>query len=280
MSRDNVDWQKNLSSGTNPTTAYIMMPVYVASSAASDSTRKHCVAAPASGNTGTPSAPYSTIAAAISEAASSGADIVVDGKVTGAQAITSPGGNLNIRGFIDSDNGATESLASLDGNNTTGVRPLTISAIGKTITITSLKITGGRASGSGDAANGGGVLLSAGTLRLGDGAKIAGNTASNGYGGGLYVNFGANLFMYGKSLIGDLGEATATSATLTESGSTGCANTAKTGGGIYNYGGSVYIGYSSTTQKSDMDAGYGVCRCFKFSARIFLAIGEAITPLP
>ncbi len=255
MSRDNVDWQKNLSSGTNPTTAYIMMPVYVASSAASDSTRKHCVAAPASGNTGTPSAPYRTILGAISEAVSSGADIVVDGKVIGEQSITSPGGNLNIRGFIDSDNGATESLASLDGNNTNGSRPLTIVADGRTITITDLKITGGRVGNAG----GGGIYLSSGTLKLGDGAYVTGNSTS-GNGGGVFVNSDTSLFMYGKSLIGDLGEATATSATLTESGSTGCANTAKTGGGIYNNGGSVYIGYSSTTQKSDMDAGYGVCR--------------------
>ena len=71
--------------------------------------------------------------------------------------------------------------------------------------------------------------------------------------------------MYGSSLIGDTIQATATSSTLTSSGTTGCANAAVGGGGgLYNNGGEVYIGYNGlsgdTPQKSDMTSGYGVRR--------------------
>ncbi len=202
--------------------------------------------------------PFASISAATALLDASHSSIIVDGTL-GAQAIGGTGSlsAMTIKGYKTGSTGT--STAKIDAGNTSGSRPLTVNASGKTITIEDLTITGGNAT-----TNGGGVCISGGTLKLGNGAKITGNYTTL-YGGGIYLASGTKLFMYGSSIVGDQIAATATSSTRTTSGSTGCANAAKKGGGgIYNDGGSIYIGYSDTgdSNKSDMASDYGVCRNF------------------
>ena len=255
MSQDDADWEKKPASGTTPTTAYIMMPVYVASSASTDTTRKHCASAPASGNAGTPSAPYAKISDAIAEAAASGADIVVDGTLSSERQYIGGSGvtaDLKIRGYKETD--ATPSAAklarSLSSADTMG-NVLWVDAAGKNITIQDLEISGGWQDGSG-----GGIVVAAGAVNLGKGVVIKSNEASVN-GGGVYVASGAKLGFYGDAVIGNSG-ATADSVSgywaklasdsesvraqgVSDALSAG-ANVAANGGGVYNDGGQVYFG--------------------------------------
>lgn len=113
---------------------------------------------------------------------------------------------------------------------------------------------------SNSANKGGGIYIDSGIVKLGNGSKITGNTATDS-GGGVYNNK-ENFFMYGSSLIGD----SATSTTLASDSSGGYANKAETGGGIYNNGGNVYIGYDSAEHEypieSDTNTWYGIRRNF------------------
>ncbi|MBR5933765.1 MAG: leucine-rich repeat domain-containing protein [Treponema sp.] len=225
-----------------------------------------CVASNGSdSNFGTVYNPYKTLDKAISyinERGSSSNDftISVSGDVecnTEISLATTKAKTLTIKGKSGSN--ANDKL-----NGKSNGRVLKLNT-GITVTIENLTITGGDAkTGSDDDMSGGGIYLANGTLKLGDGAKISGNHAA-AFGGGVYVASGTKLFMYGSSLIGDTIQATATSSTLTSSGTTGCANAAVGGGGgLYNNGGEVYIGYNGlsgdTPQKSDMTSGYGVRR--------------------
>ena len=225
-----------------------------------------CVASNGSdSNFGTVYNPYKTLDKAISyinERGSSSNDftISVSGDVecnTEISLATTKAKTLTIKGKSGSN--ANDKL-----NGKSNGRVLKLNT-GITVTIENLTITGGDAkTGSDDDKSGGGIYLANGTLKLGDGAKISGNHAA-AFGGGVYVASGTKLFMYGSSLIGDTIQATATSSTLTSSGTTGCANAAVGGGGgLYNNGGEVYIGYNGlsgdTPQKSDMTSGYGVRR--------------------
>lgn len=194
--------------------------------------------------------PFASISAALSSGLldASHDTIIVDGSVSSAQSISGTGSlsAVAIKGYKAA--GATSSSAKIDAGGLTGAgSALTVNADGKTVTIQDLTITGGNASGSGDAANGGGIRIAAGsTVRLADGALVTGNKATNG--GGVYVAGMAKLLMYGTAWIGDSSEKQATSATLTLSGSTtGSANSATDGGGIYNYGGTVALGYEAYT---------------------------------
>ena len=192
--------------------------------------------------------------------------IIVDGTVTGAQEIsgTITPDDIIITGYVPS--GETESAATLYGGSSS---TLTVIASGKTVTIKNLTITNGNATtGSGSSLNGGGIYMSEGTVKLSDGAKIYGNSATN-YGGGVYVGSGTALYMHGKALIGfdTTTNKRPTTATLgTTEGR--AANKAKYGGGIYNDGGSVYIGCNSSGATSTgsgsslvnyaLDTGYGI----------------------
>ncbi|WP_407435561.1 leucine-rich repeat protein [Treponema sp.] len=229
-----------------------------------------CVASNGSdSNFGTVYNPYKTLDKAISyinERGSSSNDftISVSGDVecnTEISLATSKAKTLTIKGKSGSN--ANDKL-----NGKSNGRVLKLNT-GISVTIENLTITGGSVTGE----NGGGIDLEKGTLKLGEGAKITGNKAAlsnsaGGKGGGIYVASGAKLFMYETAMIGDGIKYTATSSTLTSSGTTGCANAAVSGGGIYNNGGEVYIGYEaldgSTLVKHDMDSRSGVCRNYAY----------------
>ncbi|WP_407434636.1 leucine-rich repeat protein [Treponema sp.] len=185
--------------------------------------------------------------------------IMVDGEVTGC---------TELKATLNKDKIESLTICGLTSNSSDKLNAAQNGRVLKVatevpITIKNLTITGGKVNtGNDDAKSGAGIYIASGTVKLADGAKITGNNAA-AYGGGVYIASGAKLFMYGSSLIGDTIESTATSSTLTSSGTTGCANTAKGGGGIYSMG-AVYIGYDGfngdTPHKSDMTAGYGICR--------------------
>ncbi len=238
MSQDDADWEKKPASGTTPTTAYIMMPVYVASSATNDDTRKHCQKAPSTDRAGTPSAPYAEISEAIAEAVANGADIIVDGTVTGAQTIGSAAtSNLAIRGYIKT--GESSSAAVLNGNSAGST--LTVNASGKYVTITNLAITGGSAE------NGGGVNIASGTVKLGGGAKIYGNKATANGGGVYLAGSDSTLFMFGTAIIGEDKNGYPNDADH-------ASNSAENGGGIYNNGGNLYLGYTGMSGANPVPA--------------------------
>lgn len=243
------DWSKENKQETvsGVTQKYVVINslVYVAGTA-SDTSRVLCGAGKtaAEGALGTKSKPFSTIAEALSvfEDSTSAANITVDGEVNGAQTIggTISADSITIKGYKVA--GATSSTAKINAGGASGAgSALTVNASGKTVTIQDLTITGGNAT------NGGGINLTAGTVKLTDGVTVTGNLASE-KGGGVYVDSTAKLLMYGTAWIGDSSENQATSDTLTLSGSaTGCANTAYHGGGIYNDGGIVALGYDAYT---------------------------------
>ena len=123
------------------------------------------------------------------------------------------------------------------------------------IILEDLIITGGK----GTVANmsqwvGGGIYLQQGTLKLGDGVKITGNTvgtltsSNESFGGGVYVNPDATLYIYGTACVGDpdISTAPTEAASGTDLPSSTYANFAQCGAGIYSYG-NVYLGYSSYT---------------------------------
>lgn len=127
------------------------------------------------------------------------------------------------------------------------------------IILEDLIITGGK----GTVANmsqwvGGGIYLQQGTLKLGDGVKITGNTvgtltsSNESYGGGVYVNPDATLYIYGTACVGDpdISTAPTEAASGTELPSSTYANFAQCGAGIYSYG-NVYLGYSSYTDEDN-----------------------------
>ncbi|MBQ3837309.1 MAG: hypothetical protein II814_09310, partial [Treponema sp.] len=247
MSQDNADWKKS-PDASDQKQAYIMMPVYVASSAETDDTRKHCASAPASGNAGTPSAPYARISDAIAEAAASGADIVIDGTLSSERQYIGGSGvtaDLQIRGYKETD--ATPSAAKLARSLTDATTNGNVLYIDtdKVVTITNLEISGGRQKG-----DGGGILVAnaSGKVNLGNGVVIKSNLAEEnpaspgtGCGGGVYVAAGAKLGVYGTAVIGNSGAEDAPAATGVPSADNGI-NKAEKGGGIYNDSGSVYLG--------------------------------------
>ncbi len=180
--------------------------------------------------------------------------IYICGTVKGAQTLSSDlTGNaaaITLSGFSNDssdklliEQGATGSVLKVDTT--------------VPITITNLTITGGKGTEVSSTLCGGGIYIAAGTVKLTDGAIIAGNTAANG--GGVYLaGSDSNLFMYGSALIGAQADSYPTKAE-------DASNSADNGGGIYNNGGSVYLGYSkyvssSNKTESDITAGYGIRR--------------------
>lgn len=247
LSSDDSDWERQNKAEGGVQYVCINSPIYVAP--ASGTVPTGFGNGKTSDATGTKSSPYASIAAALGasdlDKATEPNKITVAGTLTGAQTIsgTVPS-SLVISGYKAS--GDTSSSAKIDAGGASGAgSALSVDASGKTVTIQDLTITGGNASGSGDAANGGGIRIAGGsTVRLADGALVTGNKATNG--GGVYVDSTAKLLMYGTAWIGDSSGNQATSDTLTSSGSdTGCANTANQGGGIYNDGGIVALGYDA-----------------------------------
>lgn len=230
------------------TTFYVGVPSGLTGITASDST-----------GTGSPYAPLESVTKAAQIIASTGVStndyrIFVCGEITGTQKIenitTDHAKSVTIKGY------------STDGNNpdqlkggTSGSVLLVDSEV--PVTITNLKITGGKGTTVSSTLYGGGIYIAKGTVKLTDGAIIAGNTATNG--GGVYLaGSDSNLFMYGSALIGAQADSYPTKAE-------DASNSADNGGGIYNNGGAVYLGYSkyvssSNKTESDITAGYGIRR--------------------
>lgn len=258
LSQDDSGWDRadNISTSETAKKVWITSPIYVASSAAGDSTRKVCSAAPSSGNNGTKTSPYATIAAALADSELSKVDntITIDGTID-AQTVTSsvslPTGvtEVTLQGYKASATAA--SLAQINGGGTASA--LWLQKDGLTTIIKDLTVTNGNPE-----YYGGGIRIGNGTVKLTDGALITGNSAQE-KGGGVYVDGGGKLFVYGSALIGD---STTSTTTATSSDK---ANSAPYGGGIYSNGGAVYLGYSAWTSETDntpaaITAGYGVRR--------------------
>ena len=207
------------------------------------------------------SAPLNSVEAAISKIVSYAQsdidwNIEVLDTITGAQSISN----------IDFDADVAASL-TIEGNSSQKTINGNISDVGGgstlyiettvPVTIQNLIITGGK----GTVANsteyhGGGIYLKQGTLKLGDGVKITGNTAGtlndNGYGGGISVEPGASLYVYGTACVGDpdISTAPTEAASGDELPSSTYANFSKYGAGICSFG-NVYLGYSSYTDEDN-----------------------------
>lgn len=266
ISKDNAGWDRaNDNSDPDTKYVYITSPIYVASYG-SDTTRVVCEAAPSSGNTGTKTSPYRTIAAALADPDLSVVDntITIDGTlnaqtISSTTSIAGSATSVTLQGYKASSTATSAAVISGGGTATA----LSLGKSGLTTIVKDLTIT------NGNATNGGGINISAGTVKLTDGTMIYENEASS-YGGGVYVASGAKLFMYGKALIGDEINPTA-AAYKNSSSSMSLANVAANGGGIYNNGGSVYLGYSdagvaSPLTLSSTDGYYGVSRNYATSS--------------
>ena len=267
FTNDNDGWEKTINSADSGKSAYIDSPIYVTGTAASDSNRVKCTAAGttyANGATGTKTKPFSKIEEALKDTnifddKTAAQTITIDG-TAGKQLISQ---KLSNKFSALTITGTNASKASIDAGGASGAGSALVvndtSTTAVPITITNLTITGGNTS------NGGGISIAAGSVALGSGAKITGNIATQ-YGGGVHLaGSNSKLFMYGSSVIGD------TTTTLAQDGTSSSSTTfankaAKSGGGIYNDGGAVYIGYSGISSgapvKADMTSGGGVRRNF------------------
>ena len=160
--------------------------------------------------------------------------------------------------------------ATLDGGSLTTGDNRTTLTINTTfpITITNLRITGGRGTKYPDNYfyGGGLYLYDNAVVKLGDGAMITGNACDHG--GGVFVGGrDAKLFMYDASYVGDPSKTAASEANLFTGraydnalyANSAWSSTAGVGygGGILNYG-SVYLGYSDVDTPVELTGGiYG-----------------------
>ncbi len=221
-----------------------------------------CTAAGSSTGDGTVGLPFASIAGArgaMKEAVDY--TIIIDGELTAVQSFSSFTGTkptkITIEGFTGSSKdkiSASSSAAglsinvgdatvpveiqklSLSGNTNSSTANygggLCVSSGSKVTLVTDVIISGNKLTGTVGGANGatrgnGGGISNAGTLYI-KGAKIYDNEA-NQYGGGIY-NTGT-LCLSGNVQIGAAGA------------QDDFSNTALSGGGIYNQGGTIYIGY-------------------------------------
>ena len=268
---------------------------------------------PSDDNLGTKSAPYASIKKAIQQCWTMDRYfwINVDGTVYGKQQVV-PAANttaksglakeFKIVGFTSSatiDRGLSDASATSEGS------ALKIETTTATVSLGTLKITGGNTTGEGGgiyscktaptislndveisgntaAVNGGGIYFegSSGTerLTLQTTATIKGNTASN-YGGGVYIK-NANMTMTAQALIGD------NSAFDTGATDSSKSNIADIGGGVYAATANVYIGYSYNANTSKyvvaaLTDGYGICHNYAKSTSlggggIYISSGSAM----
>ena len=261
--------------GTGSTALGVLQaPIYVA---ATDTSRSVC-SAPASTEAnqhGTKSSPYSSMSSAISQLTDSTVDyeIRVDGIITGEDARANFSGDslaansLMLMGAKSGSSDTSENSLNLKHNFSSEYPAGSVITVNKTgfeVTIENLNISYGSAGSSGI---GGGITITDGTVKLGNGAIVTKNYSSN-YGGGIYISSSGTLFMYGSSMVGDSTQSEAGGNVLNISSdfvkNDKCANFANYGGGgIYNSG-NLYIGYSGfengALKESAMADGYGVRR--------------------
>lgn len=257
VSQDDADWEKD---GVNIAGQYyvcINSPVYVVGAEGTGSTKPDGFGwGQTTGATGTKGHPFASVSAALSVLETGVIEeIRIAGLLKGAQTISGTFPSFTLKGYDSS------SVINAGGASGAG-SALSVDASGKTVTIQDLTITGGNAD------NGGGINIAAGTVKLVDGAKVTGNIASAN-GGGVYVGSSGTLFMCGSSLIGDSSDSTTIAQDGTAPGASSFANKAKLGGGIYNDG-ALYIGYSgmsgsnlvasAMTVTANSTAGYGIRR--------------------
>ncbi len=178
---------------------------------------------------------YGTISKAASECwdSTKGYTINIVGEVKGTQEIPSTVTTAKAKSIALTG----ESNPILNGN---GSGPVLKVSTTVPVTITSLKITGGNFE------YGAGLYISTGTVKLGNGVVITGNTASY-YGGGVHIVRGAKLFVYGSALIGD--------GTTTAASSGNNANSATLGGGGISNFGALYLGYSDESTPVTLTGG-------------------------
>ncbi|MEE3436036.1 MAG: leucine-rich repeat domain-containing protein, partial [Treponema sp.] len=237
--------QKNSTS----TMAVLSADIYVAGTA---STRKHCLstATPTDSATtrGTASSPFASIKGAMYAVNADATTITVDGTLSDAQTIDGKRLDdssiptavtaITIKGYKASST-ATSSGMLDGGSNSSNKTMLTVNKSGLAVTIQDLTIT------RGNAANGGGINLAAGTVNLESGAKVSSNKAtSGGSGAGVYVASGATLNIKTGSEIysnaaysGTInGGGVYNGGTTNTSGGQIYNNSADNGGGVYNSG--------------------------------------------
>lgn len=255
LTKDNDGWNREkITMGSGNRIYIINSPIYVVGTGHNSFFKDP----PESGATGTKNMPYASILAAEEAMDDNSMDyeVIVDGSITGPQKFSySDYTSLRAQSVIIKGYKPTDSYtvtAKLNGNSTGSALTIDAKTAEFPVTIQDLTITGGSAT------NGGGINITQGTVKLTDGAKITGNTATSN-GGGVYVSSNGTLFMYGKALVGY--DATTngvpTSSTLGTSNGK-AANIAVNGGGIYNYGGNVYIGYSASGTPESLTTNYGI----------------------
>lgn len=226
------------------TTGALNAPIYVASTANTDPTRKGN-AGVTTGARGTRAKPYASLYSAVAACTDSSLPftIYVDGTVTGGQTIESTASApINAKSLTITkrpDAVANTHSAVLSGNNLYRTLDITAPDNDFEITITNLLITGGKPTNG----SGGGISLHKGTLKLGEGVKVTGNRAS--YGGGINVASGASLFIYDDAIVGDTIE---TIAEYDSSDLSKFGNWAQYCGGGISTNGNVYIGYSGINE--------------------------------
>ncbi len=205
-------------------------------------------------NSGTFFEPLETITGAIAKMYDSSVDytIFVIGTLSGPHYIddnvcTINANSITVCGYNGLDDNGIPQDTLYGDNMTSALRVET----DHTIILKNIKIT----HGDNSAHEGGGIALAEGTVKLTNGVLIERNIAKDG--GGVYVETGAKLFIYGSALIGDEDNSDSL-------GGYGEANTAQYGGGIYNKG-SIYLGYSDYTSSTNytlanIPQGYGIRR--------------------
>lgn len=258
LTKDNDGWNREkITMGSGNRIYIINSPIYVVGTGHNSFFQDP----PVSGATGTKNMPYASIFAAEEAMDDNSMDyeVIVDGSITGPQKFSySDYTSLRAKSVIIKGYKPTDSYpvtATLNGNSTGSALTIDAKTAEFPVTIQDLTITGGSAT------NGGGINITQGTVKLTDGAKITGNTATSN-GGGVYVSSNGTLFMYGKALVGDNAKST---TTATSTSTSTYANKAAKGAGIYNNGGSVYLGYSAADSITDLtsnntDGDFGVSR--------------------
>ena len=155
--------------------------------------------------------------------------------ITGASEDASVSGDLDITTEVTiQGNGVTNTVIDAGGVGGLDERVLHV-LTGGNLTLDSLTVSGGNATGSFPNHRGGGLLIESGAEATVTGSTVSGNTASDD-GGGLY-NFGTATISgstISSNMASDNGGGLYSRGTATISGSTVSGNTAGLGGGLYN----------------------------------------------
>jgi uncharacterized repeat protein (TIGR02543 family) len=173
---------------------------------------------------------------------SGGTFTVENGKISGNTASSSYGGGGGVyvrQGTFTMEGGEISgNSASYSSNSSSGSGVYVAS--GGTFTMNNGEISGNTSSALNS--SGGGVFVR-GTFTMNDG-EISGNRASNGTGGGVYVNSGAFTMNDGEisgNRASNGGGVYVSSGTFTMNGGEISGNTASNGGGVYVGGGTFRI---------------------------------------